>query len=115
MMVSIRKQLTEKQWTKLEAMQVLSGTLVMTADSMDLSNTAGDEKAYDSSNSEIENPVVVYSTLPPYTDEAREAEAESLVVLQAVVRKDGRVESFKVLRGVGYGLDESAIRTIAKE
>ena len=37
------------------------------------------------------------------------------MVLQAIVRKDGSVYSFKVLRGIGYGLDESAIRTIASE
>ena len=33
--------------------------------------------------------------------------------MQTVVRKDGTVDSFKVLRGLGYGLDESAINTVA--
>ena len=115
MMLSIRKQLTPEQWKKLEGMQILSGTLVVTADHMDLSKSADNEKVFDISNSEIEKPVAIYNPIPPYTEEAKKARAEGLVVLQAIIRKDGSVDSFKVLQGVGYGLDESAIRTIAKE
>jgi TonB family protein len=53
--------------------------------------------------------------MPPYTDEARRANVEGTVVLQMIVRKDGTTDSFKVLKGLGYGLDESAINTIAKK
>ena len=73
MMVSIRKQLTTEQWTKLEGMQILSGAPVIMSDNIDLSNTAGDEKMFDSSNRGIEMPVAFYNPLPPYTDEARKA------------------------------------------
>ena len=38
-----------------------------------------------------------------------------MVFIQAIVRKDGTVDSFKVLRGLGYGLDESAINAIANK
>ena len=63
----------------------------------------------------VKEPVVLRQPLPPYTEEARKMRAEGIVVLQAVVRKDGSVDSFKVIRGLGYGLDESAIRTIASK
>jgi TonB family protein len=58
-------------------------------------------------------PVVLTQPLPAYTDEARAARIEGLVLLQAVVRKDGTADSFKVIHGLGYGLDESAMNTIA--
>ncbi len=61
----------------------------------------------------VTNPIVLYKPLPHYTEEARKARAEGIVLIQAVVRKDGSVDSFKILRGLGYGLDESAIETIA--
>jgi protein TonB len=58
-------------------------------------------------------PIPITQPLPRYTEEARKARVEGLVMLQAIVRKDGTVDSFKVIRGLGYGLDESAINTIA--
>jgi protein TonB len=61
----------------------------------------------------VRAPVPLLQPLPPYTEAARKARVEGLVLLQAVVRKDGTVDSFRVLRGLGYGLDESAINTIA--
>jgi TonB family protein len=35
--------------------------------------------------------------------------------LETIVRKDGSVDQIKVVRGLGYGLDESAINTIKAE
>jgi protein TonB len=61
----------------------------------------------------VKPPVPLVQPLPAYTEEARKARAEGIVLIQAIVRKDGTVDSFKVLRGLGYGLDESAINTIA--
>lgn len=61
----------------------------------------------------VKPPEVLFQPLPAYTEEARKARAEGIVLIQAIIRKDGTVDSFKVLRGLGYGLDESAINTIA--
>jgi TonB family protein len=61
----------------------------------------------------VKAPEVLNQTLPPYTDEARAARVEGIVLIQAIIRKDGTVDSFKTLRGLGFGLDESAINTIA--
>jgi len=61
----------------------------------------------------VKPPTAIYQPLPAYTEDARKARAEGIVLIQAVIRRDGSVDSFKVIRGLGYGLDESAINTIA--
>ena len=61
----------------------------------------------------ITNPVPTVQTTPSYTDEALEAKVQGIVWIQAIVRKQGTVDSFKVLRGLGYGLEEQAIQEIA--
>ncbi len=60
-------------------------------------------------------PTPVVQPLPPYTPEARKAQVEGVVLIKAIVRKDGSVDSFEVVKGLGYGLDESAIDTIARK
>lgn len=60
-------------------------------------------------------PTIVQQTTPSYTDEAIRAKVQGVVVLQAIIRKNGRVDSFKVIRGLGYGLEEKAIQEIAQQ
>jgi TonB family protein len=62
----------------------------------------------------VQAPVVLQQPLPAYTDEARAARVEGILLVQVIIRKDGTVDSFKILRSLGYGLDESAIDTIAQ-
>ena len=61
----------------------------------------------------ITNPEPIFKSTPSYTDDAIRAKVQGTVVLQAVIRKDGRVDRFKVVRGLGYGLEETAIQEIA--
>ncbi len=63
----------------------------------------------------VKPPVPLWQPLPGYTEEARRVRAEGTVLIQVVIRKDGTVDSFRILRGLGYGLDESAIRTISSQ
>jgi TonB family protein len=60
-------------------------------------------------------PVALERPLPAYTEEARKAHAEGIVVLQGIIRKNGSIDTLKVLKKLGYGLDESAMKTIASE
>ena len=46
--------------------------------------------------------------------EARQARAEGIVLVEMVVQKDGTLQDLRLLKGLGYGLDESAINTISK-
>ena len=57
-------------------------------------------------------PIVVSQPKPDYTEDARKAKVEGSVILNATVLKDGTVDNVQVVRGLGHGLDESAIRTV---
>jgi len=54
------------------------------------------------------------SYCPPanYTDPARVAKLNGIVVLQLTISEQGRMVDAKVVRGLPYGLNESAIRSV---
>lgn len=60
-------------------------------------------------------PVPLNQLLPPYTDAARQAKVEGKIFIELIIRKDGSIESLGLLKGLGYGLDESAIGMVEKE
>jgi uncharacterized protein len=68
--------------------------------------------ASDASVQPVTAPLALVQPLPPYTDKAREARVSGMVMLQCIIRNDGTVGSCKIVKGLGYGLDESAINTI---
>jgi periplasmic protein TonB len=47
---------------------------------------------------------------PTYTEEARQAQIEGVVRVEITVGDQGNVIAVKVLKGLGYGLDEAAIK-----
>lgn len=53
---------------------------------------------------------IVFKPRPVYTEEARKLSIQGDVVLLAWFRANGQVDVNHVLRGLGHGLDESAIR-----
>jgi TonB family protein len=61
----------------------------------------------------VTHPVVITQTIPSYTDQAIRAKAQGVVLLEAIIRRDGSVTDFRVLRGLGFGLEEKAIEEIA--
>ncbi len=60
-------------------------------------------------------PVAVVQPMPAYTDAARQGRVEGVVTIQAIIRKDGSVGNAKVVRRLGYGLDQSAVNTITRD
>jgi TonB family protein len=60
----------------------------------------------------ITNPSVIYRVEPQYSEDARKARYQGTVTLEAIVHKDGTVEIVRVVRPVGYGLDENAQRAL---
>ena len=63
----------------------------------------------------LRQPEVLTEVKPDYTEEARKAKITGVVVVSITVFKDGTVGNVKVARGLGYGLDESAIYTISNK
>lgn len=49
-----------------------------------------------------------------YPGKAQDAEAQGKVYISFVVEKDGSVSNVTVLKGIGYGCDEEAVRVISK-
>jgi protein TonB len=61
----------------------------------------------------ISDPIPILRPVPYYTEEARKARIEGIVLVECIVRKDGTVDTIRVIRGLGHGLDESAVQTIS--
>jgi TonB family protein len=57
-------------------------------------------------------PILQSQSEPAYTEKARRAHYEGTVVLAIVVGADGSVPEAVVVRPLGLGLDESALRTV---
>lgn len=60
-----------------------------------------------------ERPIEILSKpIPQYTDEARAKRIEGDVVLEVEFTSAGEIRVLRVVRGLGYGLDESATRAV---
>jgi protein TonB len=57
-------------------------------------------------------PTILSRVEPQYSEEARKARYQGTVVLEAVVKKDGTVDILRVVRSLGFGLDENAIQAL---
>ena len=57
-------------------------------------------------------PQVIFSPEPSFSDEARKAKAQGVVMLLLVVGKDGLPHDIRVGQSLGMGLDEKAIEAV---
>ena len=57
-------------------------------------------------------PTILFKVDPQYSEEARKAQYQGTVVLEAIVRSDGTVEILRVVRSLGFGLDDKAIEAV---
>lgn len=57
-------------------------------------------------------PIPIYKPEPPYSEEARKAKHQGVVVLYIVVDSAGNVTEIRVVRPLGLGLDEKAVDTV---
>jgi periplasmic protein TonB len=57
-------------------------------------------------------PSVLSRVEPQYSEEARKARYQGTVVLEAIVRTDGTVDIQRIVRSLGFGLDENAIQAL---
>lgn len=59
-------------------------------------------------------PVKVNSPQPQYTEIARKARIQGVVIVQAIIDKEGNVTSVKLLKGLPMGLDTAALDAIKR-
>jgi TonB family protein len=53
---------------------------------------------------------ILVKPLPVYTDEAKKLRIEGEVLLEVVFQSSGKLQVVRVVRGLGHGLDEAAVR-----
>jgi TonB family protein len=53
---------------------------------------------------------ILHKPAPQYTEEARKLHIQGEVLLDVVFAASGELEIVKVVRGLGHGLDEAAVR-----
>ena len=63
-------------------------------------------------NSSVTLPALVKFTRPSYTDEARRRAIEGVVSVQAEFDINGGFKVLRIVKGLGYGLDESALAAL---
>jgi TonB family protein len=116
MMLDNRRNLTKEQWQKLQVIRDLreSGSASAYLSPMPGEPQPG-EKYYRIGAEGIVSPKSVYRPMPQYTPQAKEAKIQGALLLQGVIRKNGHVDSLKVLKSLGYGLDERAIDVVGSE
>lgn len=60
----------------------------------------------------VTTPQVIFNPEPSFSDEARKAKSQGIVLLLLVVGKDGHPYDIRVGRSLGMGLDEKAIEAV---
>ena len=61
----------------------------------------------------VGTPRCYYLPQPPYTDEARKAKLSGSLLIEGVVYKDGSLKNLRLMRGLLFGLSDTALRTVA--
>jgi len=75
-------------------------------------NAGSEERTYEISDPGVVPPKILTQTIPSYTEEAKAAGVEGVLVLSCIIRTTGRVTDCQAVRSLGSGLDEAAIREI---
>src|SRR5215467_7481715 len=63
-------------------------------------------------NGAMAAPTVLKSTIAAYSEDARSHGIEGTVTIEASMSEDGQVKSMRVLKGLGFGLDELALTSV---
>ena len=79
----------------------------------DLEGPGGGEGERDMAYSNgVSLPTCVVCPYPVYTDEARHVKIQGTVTLRVLVGTDGKAADIRIVRGIGYGLEERAVQTV---
>ena len=62
---------------------------------------------------DVEKPVSLFAPQPEYTPEARAAEIQGDVLVEATIDRDGRIRALRVLEGLPMGLTEQAVAALS--
>ena len=71
-----------------------------------------DDQVYRVGRDDVTPPSELRIVHPTYTEQARRERLQGKVILEVLMRKDGRTEVRNVVSGIGMGLDESAASAV---
>ena len=74
----------------------------------------GDKNAPLRVGGDVKAPTVIDKPEPKYTEPARHAHITGVVVVEAIISRDGTVQEVKVLKGLPMGLSEQATEAVRK-
>ncbi len=60
----------------------------------------------------VTNPEPVRQVQPRYTENARRAGVQGVVILEAIIDEQGNVDNVRILRGLPMGLDREAVAAV---
>ena len=63
---------------------------------------------------DVKPPEKIFAPQPVYTELARKGRVQGVVIVQAIIDRQGNVTNIKVLRGLPMGLEEAAIQAIRR-
>lgn len=69
---------------------------------------------YKTGDKGITSPKLIFKITPEYSDEAIKAKISGIITIEAIIMPNGEISDIKVIKGLGYGLDEKAVETISK-
>jgi TonB family protein len=78
-----------------------------TLDTADIHPKTASHQPSNGANASVE---ITFKPKPDYTDEARKQKINGQVRLEVLFKSDGQVHVIRVLQGLGYGLDEQAVK-----
>jgi len=90
------------------------------ARSRPLCSEAGGDEPYDTTESvlslrehfDVTKPEKLSALPPVYTDEAHQARIQGVVILEAIIDREGCINAVHVLKGLPFGLDRSALHAV---
>lgn len=74
--------------------------------------TGGRGYAENSYQPGVMTPACSYCPYPTYTDDARHAKVQGSVTLQVLVGTDGRAQQIRIVKGLGFGLEDRAVESV---
>lgn len=72
--------------------------------------SSSDSDIFKANTQGVKSPQVLQKVKPAYSSEAKKNGVEGKIVLSAVFGKDGTITDIRILYGLGYGLDEEAVK-----
>lgn len=60
----------------------------------------------------VTRPVGIFQPQPRYTETARKVRLQGAVILEAIIDREGRVSDLRMIKGLGLGLTDEAVKTV---